>query len=66
MMDFRVDGPPELVAHIRTIARRYTEALEGSPGPVPRREQPRPWIRSRTAEEPSSDRLSRPSRVIRA
>ncbi|MFF3222628.1 helix-turn-helix transcriptional regulator [Nocardia suismassiliense] len=26
MMDFRVDGPPELVAHIRTLARRYTEA----------------------------------------
>ncbi|GLX95096.1 WYL domain-containing protein [Herbidospora sp. NBRC 101105] len=32
MMDFRVDGPPELVAHVRTIARRYTEALEGSHG----------------------------------
>lgn len=29
MMDFRVDGPPELVAHIRTLARRYTEALDG-------------------------------------
>ncbi|MEV4093518.1 helix-turn-helix transcriptional regulator [Streptosporangium saharense] len=28
MMDFRVDGPPELVAHIRTLARRYTEALD--------------------------------------
>ncbi|QBS41184.1 YafY family protein [Nocardia sp. CS682] len=26
MMDFRVEGPPELVAHIRTLARRYTEA----------------------------------------
>ncbi|MGS2807945.1 helix-turn-helix transcriptional regulator [Nocardia sp. MW-W600-9] len=24
MMDFRVDGPPELVAHLRTLARRYT------------------------------------------
>ncbi|MEU8379855.1 WYL domain-containing protein [Streptosporangium sp. NPDC048865] len=29
MMDFRVDGPPELVAHVRTLARRYTEALDG-------------------------------------
>ncbi|MDH2428292.1 WYL domain-containing protein [Sphaerisporangium sp. TRM90804] len=29
MMDFRVDGPPELVTHIRTLARRYTEALDG-------------------------------------
>ncbi|GAA1516018.1 WYL domain-containing protein [Sphaerisporangium rubeum] len=28
MMDFRVDGPPELVTHIRTLARRYTEALD--------------------------------------
>ncbi|MGK8522278.1 helix-turn-helix transcriptional regulator [Nocardia asteroides] len=27
MMDFRVDGPPELVAHIRTLGRRYTEAV---------------------------------------
>ncbi|PXX68786.1 hypothetical protein DFR70_102472 [Nocardia tenerifensis] len=27
MMDFRVDSPPELVDHIRTLARRYTEAL---------------------------------------
>ncbi|MFE7743480.1 helix-turn-helix transcriptional regulator [Nocardia sp. NPDC057455] len=27
MMDFRVDGPPELVAHIRTLARRYTESV---------------------------------------
>ncbi|WP_069164199.1 helix-turn-helix transcriptional regulator [Nocardia altamirensis] len=27
MMDFRVDGPPELVDHIRTIARRYTAAV---------------------------------------
>lgn len=26
MMDFRVDGPPELVAHIRTLARRYSAA----------------------------------------
>ncbi|MET9029476.1 WYL domain-containing protein [Nocardia sp. NPDC004168] len=26
-MDFRVDGPPELVAHIRTLGRRYTEAV---------------------------------------
>lgn len=31
MMDFRVDGPPELVGHIRTLARRYAEALDGSP-----------------------------------
>lgn len=29
MMDFRVDGPPELIAHIRTLARRYTEAVPG-------------------------------------
>ncbi|WP_040812224.1 helix-turn-helix transcriptional regulator [Nocardia concava] len=28
MMDFRVDSPPELVAHIRTLARRYTAATE--------------------------------------
>ncbi|ASF11816.1 putative DeoR family transcriptional regulator [Nocardia brasiliensis NBRC 14402] len=27
MMDFRVEDPPELVAHIRTLARRYTEAV---------------------------------------
>lgn len=27
MMDFRVDGPPELVTHIRTLGRRYTEAV---------------------------------------
>ncbi|MGY1947037.1 helix-turn-helix transcriptional regulator [Nocardia asiatica] len=27
MMDFRVDGPPELVAHIRTLGRRYTDAV---------------------------------------
>ncbi|WP_280294383.1 helix-turn-helix transcriptional regulator [Nocardia abscessus] len=27
MMDFRVDGPPELVAHIRTLGRRYTAAV---------------------------------------
>ncbi|WP_433731884.1 helix-turn-helix transcriptional regulator [Nocardia sp. CA-129566] len=27
MMDFRVDGPPELVAHLRTLARRYTESV---------------------------------------
>ncbi|MEU0544045.1 WYL domain-containing protein [Nocardia sp. NPDC005978] len=26
MMDFRVDGPPELVAHLRTLARRYSES----------------------------------------
>ncbi|MGY5310863.1 helix-turn-helix transcriptional regulator [Nocardia gipuzkoensis] len=26
MMDFRVDGPPELVAHIRTLGHRYTAA----------------------------------------
>ncbi|MFJ4652420.1 helix-turn-helix transcriptional regulator [Nocardia sp. NPDC088792] len=30
MMDFRVDDPPELVAHIRTLARRYTEATPQS------------------------------------
>ncbi|MEV4473381.1 helix-turn-helix transcriptional regulator [Nonomuraea salmonea] len=29
MMDFRVDGPPELVEHVRTLARRYTEAVGG-------------------------------------
>ena len=29
MMDFRVDGPPELVAHLRTLARRYTESVAG-------------------------------------
>ncbi|GAB0105657.1 WYL domain-containing protein [Nocardia sp. JMUB6875] len=33
MMDFRVDSPPELVAHIRTLADRYTAATE----PVPQR-----------------------------
>ncbi|AFU05153.1 helix-turn-helix transcriptional regulator [Nocardia brasiliensis] len=27
MMDFRVEEPPELVAHIRTLARRYTAAV---------------------------------------
>ncbi|WP_174186262.1 helix-turn-helix transcriptional regulator [Nocardia barduliensis] len=27
MMDFRVNGPPELVAHIRALGRRYTEAV---------------------------------------
>lgn len=27
MMDFRVEDPPELVAHIRTLARRYTAAV---------------------------------------
>lgn len=27
MMDFRVDGPPELVDHIRTLARRYSAAV---------------------------------------
>ncbi|MGW4636613.1 helix-turn-helix transcriptional regulator [Nocardia sp. NPDC004415] len=27
MMDFRVDGPPELVEHLRTLARRYTESI---------------------------------------
>ncbi|MFF2556044.1 helix-turn-helix transcriptional regulator [Nocardia sp. NPDC058058] len=26
MMDFRVDDPPELVAHLRTLARRYSAA----------------------------------------
>ncbi|MFX0575779.1 helix-turn-helix transcriptional regulator [Nocardia nepalensis] len=31
MMDFRVDGPPELVAHLRTLARRYAEAVEMAP-----------------------------------
>jgi hypothetical protein len=30
MMDFRVDGPPELVAHIRTLGRRYTESVADS------------------------------------
>ncbi|MFD6351202.1 helix-turn-helix transcriptional regulator [Nocardia tengchongensis] len=28
MMDFRVDSPPELVTHIRTLARRYAAATE--------------------------------------
>nr|WP_198428227.1 WYL domain-containing protein [Nocardia bovistercoris] len=28
MMDFRVDDPPELVAHVRTLARRYTQATQ--------------------------------------
>ncbi|WP_062995409.1 helix-turn-helix transcriptional regulator [Nocardia mikamii] len=27
MMDFRVDGPPELVDHIRTLGRRYSSAV---------------------------------------
>ncbi|MGA6203989.1 helix-turn-helix transcriptional regulator [Nocardia testacea] len=27
MMDFRIDGPPELVEHIRTLGRRYQEAV---------------------------------------
>lgn len=31
MMDFRVDGPPELVAHLRTLARRYTDSVESAP-----------------------------------
>ncbi|MFI7668195.1 helix-turn-helix transcriptional regulator [Nocardia sp. NPDC049526] len=31
MMDFRVDGPPQLVAHLRTLARRYTESVEMAP-----------------------------------
>ncbi|MGW4368989.1 helix-turn-helix transcriptional regulator [Nocardia takedensis] len=31
MMDFRVDGPPELVEHLRTLARRYTESTTGAP-----------------------------------
>ncbi|WP_433525026.1 helix-turn-helix transcriptional regulator [Nocardia pseudovaccinii] len=31
MMDFRVDGPPELVAHLRTLARRYAESVELAP-----------------------------------
>ncbi|MFI6952552.1 helix-turn-helix transcriptional regulator [Nocardia sp. NPDC050408] len=31
MMDFRVEGPPELVAHLRTLARRYTESVELAP-----------------------------------
>jgi predicted DNA-binding transcriptional regulator YafY len=31
MMDFRVDGPPELVAHLRTLARRYTASVESAP-----------------------------------
>lgn len=39
MMDFRVDGPPELVEHIRTLGRRYREAVAAAePGrarPVP-------------------------------
>ncbi|WP_040782337.1 helix-turn-helix transcriptional regulator [Nocardia pneumoniae] len=31
MMDFRVDGPPELVAHLRTLARRYAAAIADAP-----------------------------------
>ncbi|MFE7799817.1 helix-turn-helix transcriptional regulator [Nocardia sp. NPDC057440] len=31
MMDFRVDGPPELVAHLRTLARRYAASVESAP-----------------------------------
>ncbi|WP_327141996.1 helix-turn-helix transcriptional regulator [Nocardia sp. NBC_01327] len=31
MMDFRVDSPPELVDHIRTLARRYTAATPPFP-----------------------------------
>ncbi|MFD0360650.1 helix-turn-helix transcriptional regulator [Nocardia sp. GCM10030253] len=31
MMDFRVDSPPELVAHLRTLARRYTASVESAP-----------------------------------
>lgn len=27
MMDFRIDGPPELVDHIRTLGRRYRDAV---------------------------------------
>ncbi|MEU4315300.1 WYL domain-containing protein [Nocardia sp. NPDC024068] len=27
MMDFRIDGPPELVGHIRTLGRRYRDAV---------------------------------------
>lgn len=27
MMDFRIDGPPELVEHIRTLVRRYRNAV---------------------------------------
>ncbi|MBF6169047.1 WYL domain-containing protein [Streptomyces gardneri] len=33
MMDFRVDGPPELVAHIRTLGRRYTDAVAAPDSP---------------------------------
>ncbi|MEV0339874.1 WYL domain-containing protein [Nocardia sp. NPDC050713] len=31
MMDFRVDGPPELVAHLRMLARRYTDSVREAP-----------------------------------
>ncbi|AQA26176.1 WYL domain protein [Rhodococcus sp. MTM3W5.2] len=31
MLDFRVDGPPELVAHLRTLARRYSASVESAP-----------------------------------
>ncbi|WP_431956684.1 helix-turn-helix transcriptional regulator [Nocardia lijiangensis] len=31
MMDFRVEGPPELVAHLRTLARRYTDSVRDAP-----------------------------------
>ncbi|MGF6881253.1 putative DNA-binding transcriptional regulator YafY [Nocardia sp. GAS34] len=36
MMDFRVDDPPELITHIRTLARRYTEAVADTVEPDPR------------------------------
>lgn len=26
-LDFHVDGPPELVAHLRTLAARYADAV---------------------------------------
>ncbi|RDI52947.1 helix-turn-helix transcriptional regulator [Nocardia mexicana] len=37
MMDFRVEDPPELVEHIRTLGRRYTEAV--GPWDPPRQQQ---------------------------
>ena len=31
-LDFAVDAPADLVAHLATLARRYAEATAGSPG----------------------------------
>jgi predicted DNA-binding transcriptional regulator YafY len=42
MMDFRVGDPPELVAHIRTMGRRYTDAVAPLDEPDDRRAQDTP------------------------